>query len=311
MTKIYIDAGHGGSDPGAVANGLREKDLTLAISKRIAERLKDYKCDVRLSRTGDATLSLKQRTDDANRWGADFLLSIHINAGGGTGYEDFVYSRVANGSRTARLRDAIHGEVTKELKEWRNRGKKSANFHMLRESKMPAMLSESGFIDTKADADKLRSNAFIDRIAKGHANGLIKALGLVKKDGKANASTTPKKPAKDVKTTNKKAKASKSVSQMASEVIAGKHGNGHAARRKSLGVSASVYAKVRAEVNRRANGGKATTAKKAKARKSVSQMATEVIAGKHGRGHVNRRRSLGVDAATYAKVRAEVNRRMK
>src|SRR5690625_2559502 len=98
MTKIFIDPGHGGSDPGAVGNGLREKDLTLKISKKIANILKDYHCSVKLSRTGDQTLSLKQRTDMANKWGADFLLSVHINAGGGTGYEDFIYNGLSNSS---------------------------------------------------------------------------------------------------------------------------------------------------------------------------------------------------------------------
>lgn len=91
----------------------------------------------------------------------------------------------------------------------------------------------------------------------------------------------------------------KSVAQMASEVRAGKHGNGHAARRKSLGVSLAVYEQVREAVNGRSipKG------------KSVSTMASEVIAGKHGFGHVARQRSLRVNDAVYAKVRHEVNKR--
>lgn len=95
----------------------------------------------------------------------------------------------------------------------------------------------------------------------------------------------------------------KTIAQMATEVIAGKHGNGHDARRKSLGISQAEYAKVRAEVNSRAGG---STAPKGK---TVSQMAIEVIAGKHGNGHDARRKSLGISQAEYAKVRAEVNRR--
>lgn len=98
----------------------------------------------------------------------------------------------------------------------------------------------------------------------------------------------------------------KTVKQMAEEVIAGKHGNGHEARQKSLGVSNAVYAKVRDEVNARA-GVKAPAKPKGK---TVAQMATEVIAGKHGNGHPQRQKSLGVNAATYAKVRAEVNKRV-
>lgn len=98
----------------------------------------------------------------------------------------------------------------------------------------------------------------------------------------------------------------KTVKQMADEVISGKHGNGHEARQKSLGVSNAVYAKVRAEVNARA-GVKAPAKPKGK---TIAQMATEVIAGKHGNGHAQRQKSLGVNAATYAKVRAEVNKRV-
>lgn len=95
----------------------------------------------------------------------------------------------------------------------------------------------------------------------------------------------------------------KSIAQMAKEVIGGKHGNGHEARRKSLEISQAEYDKVRAEVNRLAGGGSS------KSKKSIAQMATEVIAGKHGNGHENRRKSLGISQAEYEKVRAEVNRR--
>jgi murein DD-endopeptidase MepM/ murein hydrolase activator NlpD len=91
----------------------------------------------------------------------------------------------------------------------------------------------------------------------------------------------------------------KSIAIMAQEVIAGKHGNGHENRRKSLGISQFHYNKVRAEVNRLATGDK-----------SISQMATEVIQGKHGNGHDNRRKSLGISQAEYDKVRKEVNKRL-
>jgi len=107
-----------------------------------------------------------------------------------------------------------------------------------------------------------------------------------------------------VSTPKPKPKPKKSISQMADEVIAGKHGNGHATRRKSLGISASEYEKVRAEVNRRAGS------KPKKSGKSISAMAQEIIDGKHGNGHEQRRKSLGVSKATYEKVRAEVNKRL-
>lgn len=122
--------------------------------------------------------------------------------------------------------------------------------------------------------------------------------------GDAKPVGTPEKPKPAPKPESKPK--GKSVKTMADEVIAGKHGNGHENRRKSLGISAAEYQKVRDEVNKRA-GVKAPAKPKGK---SVSQMATEVIAGKHGNGHANRQKSLGISDAQYAKVRAEVNRRV-
>lgn len=126
-------------------------------------------------------------------------------------------------------------------------------------------------------------------------------------DGKTNSKPTSKKPSKSVKTTNK------TVSQMAREVAAGKHGNGHENRRKSLGVDEATYAKVKAEVNHMLTGKGASKAKKKRTTsQSISQMATRIINDeKAPRGHAARQRWLGVDNATYQKVRAEVNRRMK
>jgi len=136
---------------------------------------------------------------------------------------------------------------------------------------------------------------------KGVSWGDFKAKLAGKNDTKAKSSTKQKKPASKPKTTNK------SISQMAQEVIDGKHGNGHENRRRSLGIDKATYEKVRAEVNRRLTG-KSTIKKPTK---SISQMATEVIQGKHGNGHEQRRKSLGIDKATYEKVRKEVNRRFK
>ncbi len=99
----------------------------------------------------------------------------------------------------------------------------------------------------------------------------------------------------------------KTVAQLADEVIAGKHGTGDA-RRKSLG---GKYTAVQAEVNRRLTGKTSKPSKPKPVGKTVAQMATEVITGKHGIGHAARQKSLKIDSATYAKVRAEVNRRLK
>lgn len=125
-------------------------------------------------------------------------------------------------------------------------------------------------------------------------------LTRIKKDYKAKGKLRTSKP----KSSNTSSSSSKSIAQMAKEVKAGKHGNGHANRRKSLGVSQATYNKVRAEVN------KGTTTSKSSG-KSVNQIATEIIKGKGiPNGHAARRKHFGITQAKYEQVRAEVNRRL-
>lgn len=92
MVKIFIDPGHGGTDSGAAANGLLEKNITLQIALFLRDMLiSEYDgVSVRLSRSIDQSVTLSQRTNAANSWGADYFVSIHINAGGGTGFESYV-----------------------------------------------------------------------------------------------------------------------------------------------------------------------------------------------------------------------------
>src|SRR5699024_11013598 len=146
MVKIFIDPGHGGTDSGATGNGLQEKNVTLSIATRIRDMLiNEYSnATVKMSRTSYQTVSLMQRTNDAKSWGSDYFLSIHINAGGGKGYEDYIHSSLSDSSHKGNLRNTNQAEINK-LNNMRNRGKKKANFHVLRESSMPAMLSENGF----------------------------------------------------------------------------------------------------------------------------------------------------------------------
>lgn len=184
MVKIYLDPGHGGNDPGAIGNGLYEKDVNLTIALKTRNILTDeYEGhDIRMSRTGDVTKSLDARTDEANAWGADYYLSIHINAGGGTGFESYIYNGSYPGKQeTDRLRNIIHNTIMQHV-DFQDRGKKEANFHVLRETVMPASLTENGFIDNPNDAEKLKSDTFLNRIARGHAEGLAQAFNLPKKE---------------------------------------------------------------------------------------------------------------------------------
>ncbi|WP_245730415.1 N-acetylmuramoyl-L-alanine amidase family protein [Micromonospora pallida] len=178
--KVYLDPGHGGTDPGAVANGLTEKALTLNIALQTRNiLLANWAVDVRMSRTSDVTRSLTYRTDDANAWGAALFVSIHINAGGGNGFESYRYPGTTG--NTAALHSAVHSRVLsgmRSVSSVTDRGMKTANFHVLRETAMPAVLTENLFIDTVSNANLLKNAAFITATARGHANGIAAYLGL-------------------------------------------------------------------------------------------------------------------------------------
>src|SRR5690554_4010212 len=179
--KVFLDPGHGGSDPGAVANGLKEKDLTLKIAKAAEKYLKEkYEgVTVKMSRTGDSYPSLSARAKAANDWGADYFVSIHINAGGGTGFESYIYNGTVS-SKTKEYQKKVH-QVIAAGDGWADRGMKRANFAVLRETRMSALLTENGFIDRKEDAAKLKDPAFLKKLGRLHAEGIAKAFGLRKK----------------------------------------------------------------------------------------------------------------------------------
>lgn len=185
MFKVWIDAGHGGKDPGAVGNGLQEKDVALKVALGIKARLEEEYGDVQvlLSRSTDVFLELKERTNKANAAGADILVSIHCNAGGGKGgFESFRYTSAS--ANSIKLQDTLHKAITVKL-GGTDRGQKAQNLHMVRESKMPAVLTENLFIDVAADADRLKQASVINTIIDGHVQGIATYLELKSQVGES------------------------------------------------------------------------------------------------------------------------------
>ncbi|MFB4258962.1 N-acetylmuramoyl-L-alanine amidase [Shouchella clausii] len=177
MVKIFIDPGHGGSDPGAVGNGLKEKDLVLTISRHIRDMLlAEYKgVSVKMSRDSDVYPTFAERANMANNWGADYFCSIHINAAGGTGFETFIHN--SRSTKSVAYQNVMHSAILAEM-DVRDRGKKDANFAVLRLTKMPAILTENLFIDNTHDAKLLKDAAFLKKVARGHVEGFAKAFKL-------------------------------------------------------------------------------------------------------------------------------------
>ncbi|MYL44578.1 N-acetylmuramoyl-L-alanine amidase [Virgibacillus halodenitrificans] len=183
MKKIFLDKGHGGTDPGAQGNGLVEKDINYLIGEHTKWYLNKYYSGFQLmeSRPGNETVFLQERTDMANAWGADVFLSIHVNSGGGTGFESFIYNGTVTNEDIA-LQNIAHAEILSTMNNYgfiRDRGKKVANFHVLRESRMPAVLTENLFIDDVNDAAKLKDkDGFLQDVGHAHARALAQFLGL-------------------------------------------------------------------------------------------------------------------------------------
>lgn len=185
IKKIVLDAGHGGRDAGAVGNGLQEKNLTLKIVQRVKEILeKSYKdVQVLLTRNSDVFIELSQRASYANNAKANLFVSVHINSASASaqGFETFIYSETSSAT-TKSYQKKIHDAIMKRAPYFTNRGTKSANYQVLRSTKMPAILTESGFISNSNDSAVLKDSKKLENICIGHAEGIASALGLVKKN---------------------------------------------------------------------------------------------------------------------------------
>ncbi|MBD2360007.1 N-acetylmuramoyl-L-alanine amidase [Anabaena minutissima FACHB-250] len=172
---VLIDPGHGGKDPGAIGiGGLREKDVILPISQRIAQVLQQNGVQVVMTRNSDNFVSLPGRVQMAERVGADVFVSIHANAIGGgrtdvNGLETYYYD---SGLGLAR---AVHNSIRQGVNV-RDRGVRRARFFVLRKSSMPSILVETGFLTGREDSAKLRSTAFQNQMADAIARGILQYL---------------------------------------------------------------------------------------------------------------------------------------
>lgn len=170
--SVIIDPGHGGKDPGAIGiGGLKEKDVILPISIRVAQILQQNGVQAILSRNSDFFVSLKGRVDLAERRNADLFVSIHANSVGlsrpdVSGLEVYYYSSGYNLARS--VRSGILNSV-----RVRDRGVRKARFYVLRKTSMPAILVETGYVTGREDAAKLASPQYREQMAQGIANGIL------------------------------------------------------------------------------------------------------------------------------------------
>ena len=191
MVKVAFDAGHGIYTPGKrTPDGEREWTFNNKVVLAAIAKLNTYD-NVQILRlddpTGNNDVPLITRTNKANAWGADVLVSAHHNALAGVwgshgGVETFVHP---TGSRASYdIADTVQPRITKAM-GLRDRGVKQYNLHMIRESNMPAILTEGGFMDSTTDIGALRSDAKLKAQGVAIAEGLAVYYNLKPKTGSA------------------------------------------------------------------------------------------------------------------------------
>lgn len=181
MTKIYVDAGHGGSDPGAIGIGnVHEADVNLLVAKYLQTELKRQGISVKMSRTTDATKALNDRPKEANKWGADIVVSIHCNAfekASANGTETLIYKKGGNAEKIAKK---VQPNLISVLKTT-DRGVKEGNLAMVRDTKAPAILVELAFVTNKDDCSKLINTTYQKNCAVAICKGICSYLGITYK----------------------------------------------------------------------------------------------------------------------------------
>ena len=206
---FMLDAGHGGSDSGAVYNGRLEKNDNLRITLAVGERLSRSGERVLYTRTDDSTVDLTYRSTMANSAGATYFVSFHRNSAStvGRGVEVYYHTSLSAQSTAARMAAPVQDALV--ACGFHNRGVKQANFSVLRRTSMPAILVELAFINNEAENAKLDSE--FDRIADAIASALLSFVG------KTLTPATTQPPETEPPTTEPKATEPKATEPKATE----------------------------------------------------------------------------------------------
>ncbi len=213
VQTVFIDIGHGGRDPGAIGNGIIERDIVLDVGLRLGKILKSYGLNIVYSRTSDKSVPLSARPAQANTAQADLFVSIHVNANKDPrvhGFETYYlnFAKNAHAAQTAALENAtsdrklgdiqsllanvmlnvrtsestglasdVLNATLKRLKRngfnTKNAGTRSAPFHVLIDTNMPAILVEVGYCSNKEEAAKLKQAKYRTILANGIADGIM------------------------------------------------------------------------------------------------------------------------------------------
>lgn len=240
--KIVLDAGHGPNTAGKRSpdGSLREYQFNSRVANLMRAELEKYEgVSIKFTHSDAQDVPLKTRTNEANAWKADVFVSLHANANTGkmgdwTGIETFVYT--SKPKEAVKLATAVQKNLIAAT-GMRDRGVKYADFHVLRESHMTAILIEHGYMDSNNDLPLLKSDAFRKKCAEANVKSIVAFYGLKQKAGAA----APKAPAP--KPATPKAPAPKASSSIYRVIVDGKQVGAYS---KVGGMNAEVEKAVKA-----------------------------------------------------------------
>ncbi len=182
LKGIVIDPGHGGSDPGAVSNNIKEKDYTLLISKYMYDRFKELGVPVSITRTSDITLSPKERVNKIKNFYGDskdvIVISNHLNAGGGDGAE-VIYALRNNSNLSKRILNELEntGQNVRKYYQLRLPSNTKKDYYFIHRDtpNNESVIIEYGFVDSpKDDVEQIKNNY------KRYAEAVVKAVSEYK-----------------------------------------------------------------------------------------------------------------------------------
>lgn len=183
VNKVFIGVGHGGNDPGAVANGFKESDLNLQIALACQKELIRHGVVVGISRTKDENDVLTEEIKECNAFNPDLAVDIHNNAGGGDGVEAF--HELKGGTSKVLARNIVDevvkiGQNSRGIKTKKNSAG-TDYFGFIRQIKAPSVLVECAFVDNKEDIKIIDTLAEQQKMGVAVAKGILKTLGIAHK----------------------------------------------------------------------------------------------------------------------------------
>lgn len=186
MSDVFLSAGHGGSDPGATAYGLKEKDINLNIMLACRDELKRHGVSVTCSRTKDENDPVTDEVKEANKSGAKVAVSFHTNAGKGDGSESYYFKGSSDGKKLAELCE----KYTKQIGQNSRGAKATTSLWFIRGTKMTAVLCECAFIDHNTDNNIIDTVAEQKKFGVQYAKAILEYLGIKYQSGSSSSSSS-------------------------------------------------------------------------------------------------------------------------